>query len=107
MERKCKLNTLCLSWNGIGDLDPTSEEAGSESLSHELVEMLANTKALTELDLSHCRIGSSLGISASQHRTPQMQIMHTHTHTHTQMRKRARSLSSTRASIFYFLHKLR
>jgi hypothetical protein len=29
---------------------------------HELVEMLANTKALTELDLSHCRIGSSLGI---------------------------------------------
>jgi len=95
VERNCKLNTLCLSWNGIGDLDPTSEEAGSESLSHELVEMLANTKALTELDLSHCRIGSSLGISASQHRTPQMQIMHTHTHTHTNAQTRALPLFHT------------
>jgi len=36
VERNCKLNTLCLAWSGIGDLDPTSEEAGSKVQTHPL-----------------------------------------------------------------------
>ena len=49
------------------------------------MEMLANNKALTDLDLSHCRIGASLGISSSLQSiaTLRKQMMHTRTRVQT------------------------
>jgi len=80
------LSTLWLAWNGVGDLSPPHAPQPDEDHidvnkpvktgkgnktsaairqgaddKHALVEMIAMSRSLTDLDLSNCRLGANLG----------------------------------------------
>ena len=87
MSHNTALSTLWLSWNGVGDLSPPHAVQPDEDLSdvnkptktgkgnkasanstqsnNALVETIARSHSLTDLDLSNCRFGADVGVGSS------------------------------------------